>query len=137
MSASKGSIPLLAVLWTIGLRDAAADEPVRHVVKPQETCAAIAQHYYGDSRLVEPLHAANPALAAIPPPHVLHEGMVLVIPPRPPSASGPDAKLTTVRNHVELFTPETKPGKPNDPLFRGNRVNTQEASAADVTFRDE
>jgi hypothetical protein len=64
--------------------------------------------------------------------------MVLLVPPKPDGSTlPPDAQLTTVRNRVEVLNPETKPGKPNDPLFRGNRVSTLEASAADVTFRDE
>ncbi|MEA2752685.1 MAG: hypothetical protein QOI41_6828, partial [Myxococcales bacterium] len=100
-------------------------------------CSSIAQRYYGDTRFVDLLHAANPELARKPPPHVLHEGMVLVIPPKPAPRTGPDAQLTAVQNQVDVLTPETKPGKANDPLFRGNRVSTQAASAADVTFRDE
>lgn len=127
------SLFLLVVLMA---SDARADE-VRHTVKPGDTCAAIAQRYYGDSRLVDVLHKANAAIFSSPPPHVLKEGTVLIIPPRPTPGSGPDANLTTVRNKVEVATPETRQGKPNDPLFRGNRVSTQEASAADVTFRDE
>lgn len=118
--------------------------PAQHTVKAGDTCAAIAQQYYGDARLVELLHRANPALQSVPPPHVLKEGTVLVIPPRDTSISSssaspssPDAQLTTVRNRVDVAAPEPKQGKPNDPLFRGNRVSTQEASAADVTFRDE
>lgn len=128
---------LLALLLTEP--KARGDEPARHVVKTGDTCAAIAQLYYGDARLVDLLHAANPALFATMPPHVLREGSVLVIPPRPTSsgAESPDAKLATVRNHVEVAAPEVKQGKPNDPLYRGNRVSTQEQSAADVTFRDE
>ncbi len=58
-------------------------------------------------------------------------------PPKPSARSGPDAQLTAVRNQVDVLTPESKPGKANDPLFRGNRVSTQASSAADVTFRDE
>jgi hypothetical protein len=125
-------IILLCLIPSLAL----ADE--RHVVKPNETCASIAQQHYGDARLVDILHRANPTLAASPPPHVLREGMVLVIPPQPSApAASPDAQLTRVRNRVDVINPETKEGKPNDPLFRGNRVSTQEASAADVTFRDE
>jgi phage tail protein X len=116
---------------------ARADEPVRHVVKAGDSCSSIAQHYYGDTRFVDLLHGANPELARKPPPHVLKEGMVLVIPPKPAPRTGPDAQLTAVQNQVDVLTPETKPGKANDPLFRGNRVSTQAASAADVTFRDE
>jgi len=116
---------------------ARADEPVRHVVKAGDSCSSIAQHYYGDTRFVDLLHGANPELARKPPPHVLEEGMVLVIPPKPAPRTGPDAQLTAVQNQVDVLTPETKPGKANDPLFRGNRVSTQAASAADVTFRDE
>jgi len=116
---------------------ASADAERTHTVKAGDTCASIAQKYYGDPRLVDPIHRANAELAEKPPPHNLREGQVLVIPPKPPPGSQPDAQLTTVRNKVEVQTPEAKPGKPNDPLFRGNRVSTEEASAADVTFRDE
>jgi phage tail protein X len=112
-------------------------QPQRHVVKSGDTCASIAQKYYGDSRLVDVIHRANAELAEKPPPHDLKEGAVLVIPPKPAGGKFPDAQLTTVRNHVEVLTPESKEGKPNDPLFRGNRVSTQDQSAADVTFRDE
>lgn len=134
VSATRRSLEIVACLTCAATARA---EPSEHVVKANETCAALAQHYYGDSRLVDVIHRANPSLASSPPPHVLREGMVLTIPPRPASAGGPDAQLTRVRNQVEVLTPETKPGKPNDPLFRGNRVSTQAASAADVTFRDE
>ena len=127
----------LVTLVALVAGGAQADEPVRHVVKSGDSCSSIAQRYYGDTRFVDLLHAANPELARKPPPHVLREGMVLVIPPRPAPRTGPDAQLTAVQNQVEVLTPETKPGKANDPLFRGNRVSTQAASAADVTFRDE
>ncbi len=129
------ALVVLLVLAIAG--DARAEEPVRHVVKSGDSCSSIAQRYYGDTRFVDLLHGANPEITKTPPPHVLREGMILVIPTKPPPSTGPDAQLTTVRNQVEVLTPETKPGKPNDPLFRGNRVSTQASSAADVTFRDE
>lgn len=115
----------------------ADDQPQRHIVRSGDTCASIAQKYYGDPRLVDVIHRANAELAEKPPPHDLADGTVLVIPPKPAGGKFPDAQLTTVRNRVEVLTPESKEGKPNDPLFRGNRVSTQEQSAADVTFRDE
>jgi hypothetical protein len=116
---------------------ASADEPIQHVVKKGDTCASIAQQYYGDSRLVDVLHKANSALASVPPPHNLKEGSIVLVPPKPAAESAPDARLTTVRNRVEVLAPETRPGKPKDPLFRGNRVSTEASSSADVTFRDE
>lgn len=112
-------------------------QPQRHVVRAGDTCASIAQKYYGDPRLVDVIHRANAELANKPPPHDLADGTVLVIPAKPAGGKFPDAQLTTVRNRVEVLAPESKEGKPNDPLFRGNRVSTQEQSAADVTFRDE
>lgn len=128
---------ICAVACVLGGHDASAQEAVRHVVKSGDSCSSIAQKYYGDTRFVDLLHGANPELARKPPPHVLVEGMVLIIPPKPAPKTGPDAQLTAVKNQVDVLSPETKPGKANDPLFRGNRVSTQAASAADVTFRDE
>lgn len=116
---------------------ARAEETTRHTVKRGDTCASIAQQYYGDPRLVEVLHKANPSFGSLPPPHNLKEGLVVIVPPKPGSESAPDARLTTVRNRVEVLAPETRPGKPKDPLFRGNRVSTESSSSADVTFRDE
>jgi hypothetical protein len=121
---------------------ASAQEARRHVVVAGESCSSIAQRYYGDPRFVDLLHGANPELGKKPPPHALREGMVLVVPPKPagaPSGAAPgaDAELTAVQNRTFVLAPDPKPGKPNDPLFRGNRVSTEAASAADVTFRDE
>ena len=109
---------------------------VRYTVVRGDTCAAIAARFYGDSRLVDIIHAANPGMG--PAPHSLKPGRVLVLPPRSAvSPAGPDARLTRTRNVVEVHAPEPRSGKPNDPLFRGNRVGTKERSTADVTFRDE
>lgn len=126
----------LAMLVTIAA-PARAEEPVRHVVKQGDSCSSIALQYYGDTRFVDLLHEANPEIGRVPPPHVLRPGTALIIPPRPGTRTGPDAQLTAVKNQVDVMTPERKAGKPNDPLFRGNRVSTEAASAADVTFRDE
>lgn len=109
----------------------------QHTVGKGDTCASIAQKYYGDARLVEVLHKANPAIGALPPPHNLKEGTIMIVPPKPGTNEAPDARLTTVRNRVDVLTPETRPGKPKDPLYRGNRVSTEASSSADVTFRDE
>lgn len=115
--------------------DSRADDVVRYTVKKGDSCASIARHFYGDSRFAELLHEANDIQG--PQPHALEAGRVLVIPPKPAVRTGPDAKLTAVRNRVEIQTPETKPGRVNDPLYRGNRVTTEAVSAAAVTFRDE
>ncbi|MBX3188392.1 MAG: FecR domain-containing protein [Labilithrix sp.] len=126
----------LVVAIVLAAVEARADD-VRHVVKANESCSSIAQRYYGDGRFVDLLHGANPELAKMPRPHVLREGMVLVIPAKAADQKAPDAQLTAVQNQVDVLAPEAKPGRINDPLFRGNRVSTRAASAADVTFRDE
>lgn len=125
------------VVAALCLASVAHAEDIKHVVRKGDTCASIAQQYYGDPRLVDVLHNANPALAATPPPHDLKEGSILLVPPKPGSDNGPDARLTAVRNKVDVLAPDTRPGKPKDPLYRGNRVSTEASSAADVTFRDE
>lgn len=109
---------------------------VRYTVTRGDTCAAIATRFYGDARHVDLIHEANPGMG--PPPHSLKPGRVLLLPPKPPSVpEGPDARLTRTKNVVEVRAPEPRSGKPNDPLFRGNRVGTKERSTADVMFRDE
>jgi Tfp pilus assembly protein FimV len=113
-----------------------AAEAIDYTVKKGDNCTSIAGAFYGDVHRVDLVHQLNPTLG--PPPHYLRVGQVLHLPPKPtPEAEGPDATLTRVRNNVEVLAPEARRGKPNDPLFQGNRVGTKEASAADVTFRDE
>jgi len=127
----------LALATILVAAPAHADEAVQHAVSKGDTCASIAQKYYGDARLVDALHKANPAIGALPAPHNLKEGTIMIVPPKPTTNEAPDARLTTVRNRVDVLAPETRPGKPKDPLFRGNRVSTEASSSADVTFRDE
>jgi hypothetical protein len=123
--------------------------PVRYEVHRGDTCVSIAQHFYRDARQTALIHSANPTMGR--PPHHLRAGTVLVIPPRQASGVTPDALLTTVHNTVEVRAPlagartpttsvegpAARRGRPNDPLFRGTRVNTQERSSAEVTFADE
>ncbi len=112
-------------------------ESAIYVVQQGDTCAGIATRFYGDARRVDLIHEANDGMG--PPPHSLRPGQRLVLPPKPgdPGAGKPDATLTRIRNQVEITAGGVRPGKPDDPLFRGNRVGTKAASAADVTFRDE
>lgn len=113
----------------------ASSTPERYVVRPGDTCVRIARERYGDSRATAFIHAANPNLG--PPPHRLRPGTTLVLPPRATGTNVPDALLTAVHNTVEVQTPAPRPGRPNDPLYRGMRVNAEARSSAEVTFADE
>lgn len=126
----------LAVSWPCAVARAEEDPVVQHyTVKKGDSCASIAIRFYGESRYAYLLHDANAITG--PQPHALKEGRVLVIPAKPVAPGGPDAKLTSVRNQVEIHTPEVKRGHVNDPLYKGNRVATEAVSAAAVTFRDD
>ena len=100
-----------------------------------DTCVSIATRAYGARSKVPLLHEGNPGLG--PEPHYLKAGSVMMIPLEKPDVSSPDARLRAVRNQVKVEAAEAKPGKVNDPLFRGNRVATEQRSGADVLFRDE
>ena len=130
---------LLAGAGALVTRPASADVPAgatEYTVQKGDTCASIATRFYGDARRVDLIHDANPNMGVAP--HDLKAGKVLVLPPKPAvTPPAPDARLTKLRNQVEVQAPEPRAGKPNDPLFRGNRVGTKESSTADVTFRDE
>lgn len=117
-------------------RVAQADDLFDYTVKKGDTCAMIAQRQWGDSRRVDLIHSNNPNMG--PAPHDLKEGTVLRIPRTIPAAViAPDAKLTHFRNKVQTLTPDPAPAKPDAALNRGNRVSTEDQSAAQVTFRDE
>jgi LysM repeat protein len=115
---------------------AADAAPTIYTVKAGDSCTSIARSFFGDARRVDLLHDANPQLG--PQPHKLKPGTELTLPPKVVDApKGPDARLAFVRNKVEVFAPTEKPGQANDPLYRGNRVSTLDASSANVLFRDE
>lgn len=109
-----------------------------YTVKKGDTCQGIARTFYKDPRRVDLIHNANPRMG--PPPHSLREGNMLRLPPSVPAVvptGEPDARLAFLRNQVDVFVPAERKGQVNDPLYRGNRVNTHEASAANLLFRDE
>ncbi len=124
VSAATIGAPLLARAQTPGTVD--------YTVKQGDTCFSIARAKYGDGKYIDLIHQANPGMG--PSPHALKEGSILKLPPKPVGNTAPDAKLDFVRNQVSVEAPSPKPAHKDDPLFRGNRVSTKEASAADVRF---
>lgn len=149
----------LALLLTLGLATPARAAPplVDYVVQDGDTCQTIARKLYGSSKHIGLLHANN-KLGRLP--HRLSPGMVLKVPQSadatptttitpttttPPTttttttttAANPDAILSSLRNEVDAFTPEQHPGRRDEPLSRGHRVNTHAASSAEITFADE
>ncbi|MCS6898290.1 MAG: FecR domain-containing protein, partial [Myxococcales bacterium] len=133
-----------ALLLTASLA-LAQDEPpatppvqklMRYTVVKGDSCLGLAQRIYGDSRRVDLIHQFNDLG---PQPHNLTPGLVLYLPPPnlAPPLSGPDARLTSVHNRVEVQNPTLKRAQTNEPLSRGHQVKTYEGSGAEVLFRDE
>jgi phage tail protein X len=110
--------------------DAVVEE---YVVKKGDTCSTVTKNHYGssDTPVIDFFHRANPNLGAVP--HVLKEGSILRLPPM----GGPEARVTIVRNQVEVLNPGAHPARPNESVSRGNRVSTKEDSAAALQFRDQ
>ena len=105
----------------------ADDETFDYVVQPGDKCDTVAAKALGSAARIDIVHGMNPQLG--PPPHNLKPGSVLHL--RRP---GPEAKISYVRNRVDAFTPAQHPGKPDEPLMRGHRVSTLDASNAEVRF---
>lgn len=141
----------MAVTGSIGFADGVraqrrGSEPPRtevelfeYTVVEGDTCAAIAERFFGHRRRYDLIHAYNPGMG--PPPHDLAPGTVLRLPRRAQQAEDlADATVTAVERRVEA-----RP-RPVDEtwiaarrgleLYRGGRVATQERSAAELTFRD-
>jgi hypothetical protein len=119
--------PFLAVTAISFAANAQAKD---YTVKKGDTCTSIVLAEYGDKRFIDLLHQGNPTMG--PTPHMLKEGTVLTLLPKPTPA--PDARVDYIRNKVEVSAPTPKPARKDELLFRGNRVSTQEDSAADVLF---
>lgn len=110
----------------------------RYTVQAGDSCASIAQHFFGNRRRHDIIHSYNPGMG--PPPHELVPGTVLTLPVRLPNPGEvPDARLTSVRRDVlsrRADAADWQRAHRGEALFRGWRVNTLEASSAQVTFQD-
>ncbi len=130
----KGRLALILLSILFPLSAPAAPELMPYTVQAGDTCPKIAKTIYGDARRIDLIHQNN---SLGPPPHHLRPGQVLRLPPAAHRDAAPDAVLTFVRNQVEAYTPDLHPGHKNDPLLRGHKVSTLNASSAEITFGDE
>lgn len=115
---------------------AGAGDTIEYRVRRGDTCVSIARRTWGDARRIDLIHGSNQLGT---PPHRLQEGQVLRLPRRaaPLASNAPDAQVTQLRNQVLTFTPERADARRNEPLRRGDRVNTLDNSSAELLFIDE
>lgn len=128
---------LIGVLGASALAQTPAAPALREYrVEPGDTsCPQVARRVFGDPKAVRLIHAYN---RLGPQPHRLRPGQILRLPvSEAPAPSGPDARLTFIRNQVEAYTPQPHRGEKDEALQRGNRVSTEESSSAELTFRDD
>lgn len=138
-----------ALLLTLSLATPAraAAPLIDYVVQKGDTCEKVTRKLYGSEKHIDLLHANN---KLGPKPHHLKPGMVLRVPrsvdtdatatpatPTPATPAAPDAILSFLRNEVDAYTPAQHPGRRDEPLSRGHRVNTHAAASAEITFADE
>ncbi len=127
-------VSVVFVLSDVSAQAGETHETFDYVVQPGDTCARIAERFFGDKRKWNLIHENNPAMG--PTPHRLKPGSVLRL---PRVDQGADAEVTDVQRVVQARAPkdpEWKRARRGKELYRGWRVNTLERSAADVTFRD-
>ncbi len=105
-----------------------------YVVQEGDTCATIAERWYGSPRRYDRIHEHNPDLG--PMPHHLHAGQVLHLPL--PREQGADATLTDARGEVRAqqpHEPAMSTARVGAGLTSGARLGTGERSSAELTFR--
>lgn len=143
------------VILLLGLAGGAHAEALNdYVVKPGDSCAAIARKVFGDARQWRRLGEHHPEFCG-PKPGVMLPGTVLRLPwsgepgvaapsseiePTQPEPATADAQVTTVVQRVEAKAPDAPDwvqALRGTDLFRGWRVSTGDASAAELTFRDQ
>ncbi len=137
---------LIMSLLSESARAQSGERPIEYTVRAGDTCADIAERFYGSRSFYFVIHDYNP--------HALRDrrqcdeglrpGTALRLPRHAPTATSDadadaDAEVTAVLRRVKSRSPDrTEWGEAHrgQDLFRGWRVNTLEESAADVTFRD-
>jgi hypothetical protein len=111
---------------------------LRYTVQAGDTCMGVARRFYGDAGRYHVIHRANPKLG--PTPHTLAPGSVLILPgARKPDESAPDARITDLQRRVTSRAPRDESwslARRGQELFRAWRVNTEDRSSAEITFRD-
>ena len=135
VSVSVAVIVLLGVLAGVSSPVVAQERvPVfPYVVQGGEGCGDIAQRFLGDRQKYPLLHKHN---TLGPMPHNLRPGTVLMIPVLKRSA---DAWLSGVWGAVKSQSPSRKTwdsARRGMDLFRAWKVNSEESSSAELTFKD-
>ncbi len=132
---------MTVVSWLALVVVAAGQEPSpvpeTWTVVAGDTCASIAQRFYGDARQYDRLHALN---ALGPLPHNLKPGLVLRLRAADEPAAPPDeaeAQLTFLKPAVRTrHLVDWNSAILGMDLFRLDEVNTLKGAGAEITFRD-
>lgn len=126
----------LAILLVLLAPALASAQETQYRVREGDTCGSIARRVYGNSRRYDLIHQANPSLG--PMPHNLRAGMVITL-PRADGSPGADAMVTAVRRDVASQSPQAAAqwsrAQVGQELGQGWRVNTEDRSSAELTFR--
>lgn len=133
-SLSLGSTMLL---WALTQPAQAQSQPepktYNYRVQEGDTCVGIAKKELGDPKAYHTIHHFNPDMG--PTPHKLHPGELLKM----PLPQHPDAEITAIQKKVEARSGQVgawTPALPGLAMYRGWRVQTFDASFADLRFVD-
>ncbi|MEM9192157.1 MAG: LysM peptidoglycan-binding domain-containing protein [Myxococcota bacterium] len=125
----------LLVLLLERTSSAEAQDTREYTVRSGDTCASIAQRFFGDRSAYDRLHDLNPNLGPLP--HRLRPGMRLRVPVD--VTGGAAAVVSHLQRRVEARGPARaswNAARLRQPLERGWQVQTHDRAQAELTFRD-